>query len=89
MTPEELATLCDDLLTMCDEAERAGQWLNCSYQDIWFSPHELRVEIGRGRFWWDRVNWQFRDPREHAEYLDRQIAAAQAERSRFAARAGI
>jgi len=87
-TTEEMA-LREDLAALCDEAERAGLWLNCSYQDLWFSPAELRAEHTRGKFLWGRVNWHLRDPKEHLEPLDQKNQNAASERQRFSNRAGL
>lgn len=46
------------------EAERTGKWLNTGYQDLWFSPGELRKLQSQGRFRWSPESWTLRDPRE-------------------------
>lgn len=44
------------------EAEREGKWLLCSYQQILFSPKELRDQNSKGNFRWGPVNWRLVDP---------------------------
>jgi hypothetical protein len=47
-----------------EEARRTGLWFHCSYQDLWFSPDELRSEHAKGSFRWGPSNWTLRDPKE-------------------------
>ncbi len=56
----------NDLIT---EAEKQDLWLHCSYQDLWFSPTELREANKLGQFRWGPVNWTLRDPVERVEAL--------------------
>lgn len=61
---------------MFESAEREGLWFHCAYQDLWFSPAELRDEHARGRFQWGPVNWQLLNPAEHLRQLERERDAA-------------
>lgn len=47
-------------------------WFYCNYQDLWFSPKELREKHAEGRFIWGAVNWQLKDPNERVRYLENQ-----------------
>lgn len=40
------------------EAEENGKWLFCPYQDLEFTPKELRDCMANGRFRWGPVNWK-------------------------------
>ena len=55
-------------------AKEEGLWFWCHYQDLWFSPDELRKAQADGRFRWGAVNWKLRDPREQVKKLERQAA---------------
>jgi hypothetical protein len=66
------------------EAERTGMWLWSQYQDLWFSPAELRKAQLEGKFRWGPENWKLRDPREQAEALEREAQAARDRADRFA-----
>ncbi len=49
---------------LINDAERQGLWLHCSYQDLWFSPSDLREANRDGRFRWGAMNFELRDPIE-------------------------
>ncbi len=51
------------------KAEREGKWLHCNYQDLWFSPSELREHQAKGDFRWGPVNWTLREPSEKASAI--------------------
>ena len=55
-----------------EQAEKEGLWFYSSYQDMWFSPKELRDCHAHGRFIWGAVNWQLRNPQEKIDLLERQ-----------------
>lgn len=59
------------------EAEEKGLWLFCGYQDLWFSPAELRKAQSDGRFRWGPDNWRLRDPREMVTAAEYKVRAAQ------------
>lgn len=70
------------------QAKAEGKWFWCHYQDLWFSPDQLRAEHATGRFRWGAVNWKLRDPQERLnEAMDRHRAAS-AEVDRIAAQIG-
>ncbi len=66
-----------ELDKLIKQAESQGKWLHCSYQDMWFSPAELRNANNEGRFIWGAVNWKLRDPLENIKYLHGRIEQAQ------------
>ncbi len=60
------------------EAERCGLWFHCNYQDLWFSPKDLRASQAKGNFVWGPVNWKLRDPKELGRKLkDEAVVAKQ------------
>lgn len=69
LTPQTLPELID-------KAERNTLWLWCRYQDLWFSPAQLREANAQGRFRWGPVNWELRDPKERLAEADRRAKAA-------------
>jgi len=78
------ATIEDLLAELFAEAERDGKWFHCTYQDLWFSPRELRKAQSEGRFRWGPVNWTLRDPQEYVAQHER--AALRAAQDYLAAR---
>lgn len=73
------------LYELIQEAERTGQWLRCSYQNMWFSPAALMKIHADGRLMWGVDNWELRDPRDHLAAADRDVKEAQAKYDRIAA----
>ena len=57
------------LKDMFEKADREGLWFYCNYQDLWFSPAQLRANFADERFRWGRVNWELRSPLEKLEGL--------------------
>lgn len=80
MSYDVVETWKEELSRLIDKAERDGQWLRCSYQDLVFTPQELRDENAKGRFVWGVCNWQLIDPRErlNAELKKAEAAASNA-----------
>ena len=79
-TGAEVTQVRAALETMCQEASLSGKWMFCPYQQLWFSPAELRAENAKGRFIWGPVNWILRSPLERLEEIIRQIEQLQRER---------
>jgi len=73
---------------LIEKAERERLWLHCAYQDLWFSPAELRKENAKGRFLWGPENWELRDPAEGLARLRSRAADAKSEVERFEGRLG-
>jgi hypothetical protein len=65
--------------SLFQQAETEGKWFHCSYQDLWFSPSELKGLQETGRFRWGAVNWTLRDPKERSVEVERRVTAAQAD----------
>lgn len=72
MNESEEKELLKEIESMIQEAERKGLWLKSKYQNLWFSPEELRKEVRKGHFRWGRENWTMRDPKERKEELIRE-----------------
>ena len=70
-----------ELESLCKEAEEKKLWIHCHYQNLWFTPNELRTANADGRFIWGRVNFTLRDPQEKLDEIDRQIERLNSERS--------
>lgn len=77
--------MMDELNALIDKAEAEGKWLWCHYQDLWFSPAQLREENRNGKFRWGPVNWKLRDPQERIAEARNRATAAQVEADRIAA----
>lgn len=61
---------------LINKAEREGKWLHCYYQDLWFSPADLRKQQAAGSFRWGPVNWTLRDPAERVTQAKKEAEAA-------------
>jgi hypothetical protein len=83
-----VSDLMQKLNALIDKAEAEGKWLFCNYQQLWFSPAELRAHNANNRFRWGAVNWQLRDPNERLAEADRALEAAQRQRDVIAAGLG-
>ncbi len=68
---------------MFERAERDGLWFWTSYQDLWFTPAQLREDMANDRFRWGAVNWELRDPREKLKALQQRERLAANERKAF------
>lgn len=75
-----------NLESLFAEAERKRLWFYCSYQELWFSPKELREEQANGSFVWGPVNWVLRDPMERLEELMKATESARQTQEAFALR---
>jgi hypothetical protein len=58
---------------MFKEAEEKGLWFNSKYQDLWYSPSELKEKQSEGRFIWGKENWELRNPKELIKEHERAI----------------
>lgn len=67
------------------KAEQLGLWFYSPYQSLWFSPQRLRDQQAQGRFMWGAVNWELRDPKEHAAKLRQKAKDANREAEAFEA----
>ena len=53
-----------------EQAEKEGLWFYSTYQDLWFTPKELRSNQANGTFVWGVVNWKLRKPQEKIDSLE-------------------
>jgi hypothetical protein len=65
------------LAPLFERADREGLMFHCSYQDLWFTPAELRKAHAEGRFLWGAVNWTLRSRQEREEQLQRAVYRAE------------
>lgn len=59
-----------ELEPLFEQAEKEGLWIHSIYQDMWFTPKELRECHAEGRFIWGLVNWELRSPHEKIKSLE-------------------
>lgn len=71
------------LALLIAQAEAEKKWLWCHYQDLWFSPAQLRAKNAAGKFIWGVVNWTLRDPQERVEEANRRASLTNAEAARI------
>ena len=57
-------------------AETNNLWFHCAYQDLWFSPKDLREAQAKGTFCWGPLNWTLRSPGEHQKQLISKLESA-------------
>ena len=63
MTQSELReanTVRLSLEPLFQQAERDGLMFHCQYQDLWFTPKQLREAQSQGKFLWGKCNWHLR-----------------------------
>lgn len=72
----EKKEIIDGLRPLFEKAEKESLWFYSSYQQLWFSPQELREEHSKGRYMWGAVNWHLRDPYEKLSQLENKVVAA-------------
>jgi hypothetical protein len=58
ITEEVLA----QLKPLFEEADSKGLWFRCTYQNMEFSPDELRAKHKNGELLWGAANWRLFDP---------------------------
>lgn len=76
---EQRAAIIADMEPLIAEAKNKRWWFKSHYQDIWFSPDELRAAMQEGRFVWGPTNWSMSDPRNMLSELQRRIVDLNAE----------
>jgi len=72
-----------ELSELINQAEKESKWLHCSYQDLWFSPNQLREHNSNGRFKWGIDNWSLRDPQEKLKALRVKVDNAKLQADEF------
>ena len=83
-----MANMTDALEELAKKAEERGLWIWCRYQDLWFSPTELREHWKADRFRWGPSNWELKNPDLHIVELQQKIRACEDELRNFRARLG-
>lgn len=76
------------LAPLFEQADREGLWFYCNYQDMWFSPDELRARQARGELHWGATNWKLRDPTELYRMKHESLQRAEKELNALALRIG-
>jgi len=56
--------ILNELEPLYKRAKEEGLWFFSNYQQLWFSPKELRDYQSEGNFIWGACNWILRDPIE-------------------------
>jgi len=82
----EREKIIEGLQPLFKEAEKKGLWFHCHYQDLLFSPAELRQAQSEGRFLWGAVNWTLVKPEERLDALEKAVDCAKADAAKFAKR---
>lgn len=75
-----------ELAKLIAKAKREKKWLWQRYHDLWLAPEELTAQNEAGKFIWDCLNWDLRDPMEHLAEAKKRTAAAIAEETNIAER---
>jgi len=75
--------IVEGLKPLFEKAEKEGLWFYSNYQELWFSPAELKQKQAGGTFLWGAVNWKLRNPKEHLEELKREVKAAELRMKEF------
>lgn len=70
MAENKTKLILDTLEPLFKEAEQENLWFYSNYQDMWFSPEELRKQHANGKFVWGATNWTLRSPYEKLEQLE-------------------
>ena len=80
---QKIANIIAELQPLFKEAEEKGLWFYCNYQNLWFSPEELRELHNNGKFIWGLPNWMLRNPNEKLTALRKNCANAEKEYEDF------
>jgi hypothetical protein len=77
MVPDDYDVTTDpQMLALFDQARLKRLWFYTNYQQIWFTPEELRTYQMEGRFRWGPPNWRLRDPQEYLDEVNREVECA-------------
>jgi len=79
----ERQSIINSMEPLYRSAETNNLWFHCAYQDLWFTPKELRESQAKGSFCWGPDNWTLRDPGEQRKYLLSKIVSANTELESF------
>lgn len=72
-TPADIDRVLKELEPLFTEATEKKLWFFCHYQELWFSPLELKVQMEHGKFLWPAKNWQLRNPLQRIDQLNDKI----------------
>ena len=64
----------NSLKPLLETAEKEGLWFHQIYQDMWFSPEELRKYHTFRKYVWGPANWVLRSPHERLQELENKRA---------------
>lgn len=78
--------IIDSLQPLFKRADRDGLWFYTDYQQLWFSPNELRKCHKEGRFVWGAENWNLRNPQERLNQIENEQRTLNQEKNEFLAR---
>lgn len=65
--------MIDEMEPMFAEAKKRRLWFYSAYQNLWWSPDELRTEQEAGRFRWGPANFKLRAPAEYIAERQRAV----------------
>lgn len=65
------------------KAESEGLWFNSNYQDMWYTPKELREKQSQGFYIWGIDNWTLRNPQDRIDILEMCIKDLETEKFHF------
>lgn len=80
---DEREEIIKSLQPLFEKAEKEKLWFYCNYQDLWFSPKELKDMQKAGRFIWGEVNWTLQNPMERVTEMEKRIKAYEIEKEKF------
>lgn len=69
----------EGLKPLFEQAEKEDLIFYCGYQDLFFTPQELKTAHSNGRFIWGVVNWDLRPKNEPIERLESKITMLEEE----------
>ncbi len=75
--------LLRSLAPLFKKAEDHGLWFHSRYQDLWFSPSELRHEHENDRLLFSAENWQLKNPQLQIDYLESKVRSAEKDLENF------
>lgn len=72
----EKGRILKSLAPLFKTAQDHGLWFHSAYQNLWFSPGELRQEHENDNFLWSAENWTLENPQSQIDYLEDQARLA-------------
>ncbi|MDR3585243.1 MAG: hypothetical protein P4L59_07970 [Desulfosporosinus sp.] len=71
---DETKLVLNSLKPLFETAEKEGLWFHQIYQDMWFSPKELRKYHAIRKYVWGPANWALISPYEKLRDLEKKRA---------------